>query len=69
MTDAERLALIDAALTTPSSASVDGRSVTSRSIDDILKAIDRATAVEASRKKTRGLRFARIVPPGATGTT
>lgn len=60
-------ALADAA-TSPQAASVDGRSATSRSVDDLIKLRNyQATkdAVDAGPPAGFGLRFQKIKPPGA----
>lgn len=58
-------ALIDAAQA-PASSSVGAESVTEHSIDDLIKA-DRYLAQKgaATTTKTSGLRFVKLVPPGA----
>lgn len=53
------------AATTPSSASSDGQSVSARPVNEIIEADRYLRAKESAAKKHRGLRFAKIVPPGA----
>lgn len=48
----------------PASASVDGNSVTQRSIDEQIKAANFASSRAAAGQNCFGLRFAQIVPPG-----
>lgn len=63
--DAINDALADAA-TSPQSATVDGRSATSRSVDDLLKLRNHQAAKDASDNAVAGfgLRFQKIKPPG-----
>jgi hypothetical protein len=57
---------IETAAENPQSASVDGVTVTQRSLSELIEADKYLQAKKASRRKNRGLRYTRIVPPGAT---
>lgn len=67
MTDAERQAALDAALTQPAAAAADGVSVQNRSLTELRDAADQAKATTAAAKSHRGVRFNKLVPPGANG--
>jgi hypothetical protein len=56
---------IETAAENPQSASVDGVTVTQRSLSELIEADKYLQAKKASRRKNRGLRYTRIVPPGA----
>lgn len=56
---------IENAAENPQSASVDGVTVTQRSLSELIEADKYLQAKKASRRKNRGLRYTRIVPPGA----
>lgn len=57
---------IAAAAQRPQSTSVDGEALTERSIADQIAADRYLRAQEAARLNHGGLRFSKIVPPGAT---
>jgi hypothetical protein len=59
-------AAIETAAENPQSANVDGVSVTQRSISELIEADKYLEAKKAARRKNRGLRYTKIVPPGAT---
>lgn len=67
----DELDAIDTALTnattSPAAASVDGRSATSRSVDDLLKLRQHQASKDAATAGVAGfgLRFQKIKPPGA----
>jgi hypothetical protein len=67
MTDAERQAIVNTAITEPNAAQVDGLSVTNRPIGDLLDAVSRQRANDSASKNHRGIRFNKLVPPGANG--
>jgi hypothetical protein len=49
----------------PKSMTVDGQTVTEQSLGEVGDAIDRVAADEGVRKKARGLRFSKIIPPSS----
>jgi hypothetical protein len=49
----------------PQTANVDGVSVTQRSLRELIEADQYLEAKKAARRKNRGLRYTKIVPPGA----
>lgn len=68
MADAADVSALDddivAAAQKPASATVDGNSVNSRSIDEKLKARNDAAGQIASGKAHFGLRFTKLIPDG-----
>jgi hypothetical protein len=58
-------AAIETAAENPQSASVDGVTVTQRSLSELIEADKYLQAKKAARRKNRGLRYTKIVPPGA----
>ncbi len=56
---------IAVAATSPVSATFDGQSVTDRSADDLIKLRNDQAGQTAMGKAAFGLRFTKIVPPGA----
>jgi hypothetical protein len=60
--------IIDAA-SGPASVTADGLSVTAQDPTKIAQAQEMLNAQAASKKRTLGLRFVRLIPPGATGLT
>jgi hypothetical protein len=67
MTEAERQALLDAAAAGPQSASVDGQSVSARSLSELMQWADREAQKAARRAGGHGFRVTKIVPPSAVG--
>jgi hypothetical protein len=59
-------AAIETAAENPQSANVDGVSVTQRSVSELIEADKYLEAKKAARRKNRGLRYTKIVPPGAS---
>lgn len=60
--------LIESRAEEPSSASGDGQSVSQRPISEIIEAekyLQGKEAVQSTTKGSRGLRFTKIIPPGA----
>lgn len=51
----------------PAKASVDGQSVEQHSLRDLIEADRYLASKAAAQRNDRGIRFSRIVPPGATG--
>lgn len=60
---------ISSAAQGPKSASSDGESVTSHSIDDLIKADKYLTAKRRSAQRMGGIRFGQIRSSGSTGAT
>lgn len=56
---------IEAAAALPASASVDGQSVTHRSVADLVAIDQYLAAKEAVRKRRRGVAFTKLIAPGA----
>ena len=56
---------IETAAATPAAASVDGQSVTSRGIADLITADQYLAVKEAVAKRRRGLAFTKLINPGA----
>ena len=52
----------------PKQASGDGVSMTAHSLPDLIAADKYERAKAAGRNKSRGIRFARFVPPGTTSS-
>jgi hypothetical protein len=52
----------------PKAASGDGVSMTAHSLPDLIAADKYERAKAAGRSKSRGIRFARFVPPGTTSS-
>ena len=67
MAQSELESTIETAAEKPVSASVDGVTVTQRPIGDLIAADRYLSAKRAARKRSRGIRFSQIVPPGADG--
>lgn len=67
MAESELESKIETAAETPASMSVDGVTVTQRPIGDLIAADRYLSAKKASRQKSRGIRFTKIVPPGGNG--
>ena len=57
---------IETAAENPQSATVDGVTVTQRSISELIEADKYLQAKKALRRKNRGLIYTKIVPPGAS---
>lgn len=51
----------------PAEVSGDAGTVKQQPLGDLIKYADRGAATDAASKAHRGLRFTRLVPPGATG--
>ena len=49
----------------PSAVTVDGQSVSNRPIEEVIAADEYAKANQGLTKKSRGLRFTKLLPPGA----
>jgi hypothetical protein len=49
----------------PAEMDVDGQRVKEQPLKDIGDAIDRVAANEGVKKKARGVRFTKIIPPGS----
>lgn len=64
MTDPVDTAIEDNA-TGPASASLDGESVTQHRIPDQIAARQHSSGVAGAAKGHRGLRFTKLIPPGA----
>ena len=58
---------IEEAAAAPESVAADGVVVRGRSIDDLIKADKYLAEQAAAAKPHRGLRFSRVIPPGARG--
>lgn len=56
---------IEEAAAAPASVTTDGFSVTNPRLSELIAADEYLTAKRAASKKHRGLRFTKIVPPGA----
>jgi hypothetical protein len=56
---------IDQALLQPASVTENGRTITERPIKDLQDARDREMSSTAGKKSHFGLRFTKLVPPGA----
>ena len=59
---------IATAATSPKAASGDGVSMTAHSLPELIAADKYERAKAAGRTKTRGIRFAKFVPPGTTSS-
>ena len=57
--------IIEEQIVTPASFSEEGRSESSRSIDDLIKVQQQLAAVAAVGKRRRGIGFTKQIPPGA----
>lgn len=64
MDSTERTTLIETTASGPSSVSVDGQSVSSRGVSEMIELDRYLSQKEAARRKTGGLRFVKLIPPG-----
>lgn len=64
--EAAVIAAIELSLTEPKSVSTDGQSYEAHALKDQLAALTAATTGTASENPHRGIRFTKLVPPGAT---
>jgi len=67
MTDAERQTLLDEALASPASSTVDGTTIQNRSLAEMQDFTQRERANAGAAKNHRGVRFGKMIPPGTTG--
>ena len=64
MTDAERQAVLDSALSAPTSQAADGASESNRNLTELQDAVSRERQNSAASKNHRGIRFSRFTPCG-----
>lgn len=58
---------IETSASEPASASSDAGSVSQRSLSELIEADKYLKSSDGSSNKSRGLRFTKLVPPGARG--
>jgi len=56
---------VEAAFTKPKVRTINGRTVVERDIADLLEARDAVASVDAASQPHRGLRFTKLISPGA----
>jgi len=66
MPDPDLNAIAEAAAAQPQTTIVDGTTVSQHSLTELANLADRQAAKSSANKNHRGLRFNKLIPPGAT---